>query len=72
MRQCKKAITQGDLTEEECLLRLRRWLVAGLQDEDWPQNKRDYHIAMGGMQLAQFAEGMSLEDLNDTVGHRSG
>ena len=54
LRPCKRAITQGSLTEEECLLRLKRWL-AGSNDADWPEQKRDFHISMG--------------DLDNTVGH---
>ena len=69
LRPCKKAITQGSLTEEECLLRLKRWLVAGLNDADWPEQKRDFHISMGGLQLTHFGRGLSLQDLDDTVGH---
>ena len=60
---------QGSLTEEECLLRLKRWLVAGLNDADWPEQKRDFHISMRGLQLTHFGRGLSLQDLDDTVGH---
>ena len=43
LRPCKKAIRQGSLTDKECLLRLKRWLVAGLNDADWPERLSYLH-----------------------------
>ena len=69
LRQCKKAMSQGDLTEEACILRLKRWLVAGLQDREWSNKKREHHVSMGGVQLRDFAEGMTSQELDDAVSH---
>jgi hypothetical protein len=62
-------MTQGSLSEEDCLLRLKRWLVAGLADQEWGQNKREYHVSMGGVQLQHFAHGLSSQELDDAVCH---
>ena len=68
--QCKKAMSCGGLTPEECKLRLKRWLVAGLDSGRWGANKRESHVSMGGVQLSHFAEGLSLEDLDRAVSHQ--
>lgn len=67
--QCKKAIASG-LGEDECLLRLKRWLVAGLDSSSWPANARECHLSMGGVQLAQFAEGLGPAELDAAVSHQ--
>ena len=68
--QCKKAMSCGGLTAEECKLRLKRWLVAGLDSAGWGANRRESHVSMGGVQLSHFAEGLSLEDLDRAVSHQ--
>ena len=41
-------------------LRTKRWLIAGLDDEDWDEDtKRSRHTGMGGPHLREFAEGLS-------------
>ena len=67
--QCKKAMTNRDLSDQECQLRLKRWLVQGLDDVDWGANKREAHVSMGGVQMCQFAEGLSSADLDAAVSH---
>ena len=67
--QCKKAMPCGGLSPDECKLRLKRWLVAGLESGKWGVNKRESHVSMGGVQLSHFAEGLSLEDLDRAVSH---
>ena len=66
----KKAMSCGGLTPQECKLRLKRWLVAGLDSGRWGANKRESHVSMGGVQLSHFAEGLSLEDLDRAVSHQ--
>lgn len=69
---CKKAITlnpAAGLDDSECILRLKRWLLAGVSDEGWPQHKkRTHHVKeIGGPQLSNFAEGMSEAQLDAAV-----
>ena len=69
---CKKAITlnpAAGLDDSECILRLKRWLLAGISDEGWPQHKkRTHHIKeIGGPQLSNFAEGLSEAQLDAQV-----
>ena len=42
---CKKAM--GHLSDEECQLRLKRWLAAGLDTAGWSENQRQFHVSMG-------------------------
>ena len=52
---CRKALTTGDLPEEECRVRLKRWLMAGLDDKNWPAGQeRSLHLSMGGASLSRF------------------
>ena len=67
--QCKKAMSKSGLSDAECQLRLKRWLVSGLDATSWGSNKRDCHVSMGGIQLAQFADGLDSEALDALVGH---
>ena len=67
--QCKKAVSCTSLSEAECQLRLKRWLVAGLDSHDWPPARRQAHLSMGGPQLSQFSEGLSLAELDAAVSH---
>ena len=42
------------------MLRLKRWLIAGLDDEDWETDDlRAEHIAMDGRHTQDFADGLS-------------
>jgi hypothetical protein len=60
--QCKKSVTFGrqNLSLDTLYLRLKRRLIAGrsLGEED-----RALHVAMGGAHLAEFAEGLSEEEM---------
>ena len=62
---CKKSVTFGlSGLSYACLrLRMKRWLIAGLDDEDWDADaKRLKHVSMGGVFLREFADGLSEED----------
>ena len=44
-------------------LRMKRWLIAGLDDGDWDVDaKRAAHVGMGGLFLCEFEHGLSEED----------
>ena len=62
---CKKAVTFGKsgLSYDILRLRIKRWLVAGLDDAEWPLDAmRSEHVGMGGVYLCEFEEGLSEED----------
>ena len=70
--ECKKAVTIGDsgLSFQALRLRMKRWLVAGLDDDGWdPDKRRTEHVGMGGRFLCEFAEGLSEEDCDNIGGH---
>lgn len=47
--RCKKALSMGRLSHSACILRLKRWLLAGLNDAELSvQNARSDHVAMIG------------------------
>ena len=52
---CKKAVSRGStLTDAVCILRLKRRLIAGCSDADWPiHRQRSHHVGKG---LQDFAE----------------
>lgn len=55
---CRKALTASELSEEDCRVRLKRWLLAGLQDSDWPEGEsRSMHLSLGGLRLIYFSAG---------------
>ena len=61
---CKTHATIGrsGLTPDDMRLRVKRWLIAGLDDGAWPEDtRRTQHVAMGGMHLIEFAAGLSEE-----------
>ena len=61
-RVCKHSVSCGDsgLTRADLMLRLKRWLIAGLDDEDWDTDgPRAAHIAMGGRHMQDFVDGLS-------------
>ena len=63
-RTCKKQVTIGrsGLTTRDLMLRLKRWLIAGLDDSDWEgDRRRSMHVSLGGKFLQDFAEGLSEE-----------
>ena len=70
-RVCKKSVTFGDsgLTRADLMLRLKRWLIAGLDDEDWEtDDPRAEHIAMGGRHMQDFDDGLSEAEC-DRIAH---
>lgn len=65
---CKKAMNRGSLTDAECILRLKRWLLAGCNDSSWPKHRqRSQHVELGGKGLQDFAEGMSEAEMDALV-----
>ena len=61
---CKKSVTIGKngLSLDELKLRLKRWLIAGIDDDDWGEDKRTKHVGMGGLRMVEFAVGLSEEE----------
>ena len=50
------------------MLRLKRWLFAGLNDEGWPLHaQRQHHVRMGGLHLQDFASGLSEQELDRRI-----
>lgn len=62
-------MTKSGLSDEECQLRLKRWLVQGLDSSGWGSNKRESHVSLGGVQLSHFAEGLDEASLDRLVAH---
>jgi hypothetical protein len=72
--ECKKSVTMGDsgLSYETLRLRMKRWLVAGLDEDGWTDDKRTVHVGMGGKTfLTEFAEGLDEQAL-DTIANSLG
>ena len=65
--RCKKAMNLSGLDHSTCLLRLKRWLLAGLDEEFSAQNARSDHVAMGGAGLKDFAEGKTEEEMDEAI-----
>ena len=69
--QCKKAVTlkpEQGIDDQTCVLRLKRWLLAGTEDEGWPQHRlRTHHVSLGGMSLNDFAEGKSEIEMDREI-----
>ena len=62
---CKKSLAKGHLSDAECKLRLKRWLVAGLDDAGWKRGlQRSHHVSFGGHLLSHFATGLDEATLN--------
>ena len=60
--ECQKIVTIGKsgLSYKTLKLRMKRWLIAGLDDAEWEEgNRRGKHVAMGGTYLCEFSEGPS-------------
>ena len=48
---CKKQVTfwKSGLTTRDLMLRLKRWLIAGIHDSDWDaEGRRTRHVGLGG------------------------
>ena len=66
---CKKSVARTSLTDAEARLRLKCWLVAGLDDKEWLENnKRNCHLSMGGPLLGHSANGLSEAELDVKAG----
>ena len=63
---CQKSVTVGDsgLSYDEPRIRVKRWLVAGLDDDGWPDEKRAEHVGMGRKFLQDFAVGLREVELD--------
>ena len=58
------------VNEAEAVHRLKRWLLAGLDDDHWARHRLcSHHVAMGGKHLADFATGPSEEEMDQRVAH---
>ncbi len=63
---CKKQITYGKeaLSDDECVLRLKRWLVMGLRIDNTDPSGRSIHLAHDARSLN---DGLTLEELEAAV-----
>ena len=64
---CKKAVTlsAAKCSNDELVIRLNRWLVAGVEDAGWPDGTaRTYHLRVGGVGLIDLREGVSVGELD--------
>ena len=69
---CRKTVNCGSgLSDGDCILRLKRWLVAGFNDGAWGDNKRSFHVSQGGWQLGAYSEGLSERELDARVQHQA-
>ena len=63
---CRKQVTIGisGLTHETLRLRMKRWIIAGIDDDDWDSSVgAATHIGLGKAHyLADFADGISEDD----------
>ena len=62
---CKKQVVCGrsGLSARDLTLRLKRWLIAGLDDSHWDEEgQRSFHVNQGGRFMHEFAFGLSEED----------
>ena len=69
---CKKQVAFGKsgLTTRDLILRLKRWLIAGLDDSHWDEEgRRSMHVSLGGKFLQDFAVGLS-EATCDEIANR--
>ena len=66
---CKKAVSRSStLTDADCVLRLKRWLLAGHSDQQWPSHRRrSHHVELGGKGLQDFADGMTEAEMDELV-----
>ena len=67
--QCKKAVTLGQVGDHGvAVVRLKRWLLAGLEDASWPKHcQRQHHVSLGGKGLQAFEAGPSETELDETL-----
>ena len=70
---CKKTLAfySGRITEQEAKYRMKRWLLAGMDDRDWPAEKRTHHRNLGGDSLCDFSsDNGPSERVLDEQAHR--
>jgi hypothetical protein len=68
--QCKKSVRWGleGLAPEQCVLRLKRWCLAGFEQEgNWGDCPRTRHVALGGAGLRAFADGPGEAELDELL-----
>ena len=71
---CKKQVTIGKsgLTYETLRLRVKRWILAGIDDGDWDLSVgAAKHISLGKPYLADFADGLSEEQCDRIANGRA-
>ena len=67
-RSAASIASRGSLTDAECILRLRRWLIAGCSDSNWPVHRqRAHHVDLAGKALQDFTQGMSEAEMDALV-----
>ncbi|CAJ1377376.1 unnamed protein product [Effrenium voratum] len=66
---CKKAVSRSSaLTDADCVLRLKRWLLAGHSDQQWPSHRRrSHHVELGDKGLQDLADGMTEAEMDELV-----
>ena len=71
-KECKKHVTIGTsgLDVATLTLRLKRWLVAGLDDEHWDERKQAKHVSMGGQFCKEFEHGLGPDALDRIANSR--
>lgn len=71
---CQKQVLfgQSGVEDVELIRRLKRWLLAGYDDDGWEPIARSSHVRLGGPGLRMFATspGQEGEDLDDMLGRR--
>lgn len=68
--QCKKSVRWGleGLAPDQCVLRLKRWCLAGFEQEaHWGDCTRTRHVALGGAGLRAFADGPGEAELDELL-----
>ena len=69
---CKKLATMGTSgrSYDVLMLRMKRWLIAGIDSDDWEEgSKQSHHVGMGGRHMCEFADGLSEEQCDRIAGH---
>ena len=71
--RCKKAVSYGivGMDDAECIIRLKRWLCAGLDDSDFPVDRqRSHHVSLGDAGLMAFDRGLSEDEMDAMIARR--
>ena len=70
--KCKKSVGFGTTgcTSPQLILRLKRWLVEGIDDVGWDiHSMRTKHVGLGGPGMRDFADGLPEEALDGIIAH---